>query len=142
MDVIVKREPFYAYSKAVYDLCIHNRNITGNMASHSISNIWYLLRKTHTDEQRRILLLSICQLFSIADLNQEKLISALERERFSDFEDCLQDECAKELFCDYIVTRNISDYSKSVVKAVTPEDFVKSYECLFHPRERWGSMHG
>lgn len=50
----------------------------------------------------------------ILDLNAEKIISAVENEEFSDFEDCLQEECAVEAMADYIVTRNPDDYERDV----------------------------
>ena len=53
-----------------------------------------------------------------------KLIAGLENENFSDFEDCLQMECAKSYKADYIVTRNVSDYETSEVKAIMPKDYV------------------
>lgn len=42
----------------------------------------------------------------------------LEREPF--FEDCLQVECAKGYGAEYIVTRNVADYSISDIKAILP----------------------
>ena len=44
---------------------------------------------------------------------------------FSDFEDCLQSECAKSYGADYIVTRNISDYVLSDIKAILPREYLK-----------------
>lgn len=48
-----------------------------------------------------------------------------ENEDFSDFEDCLQMECARDYGVKYIVTRNIADYEKSEIKAISPSDFLK-----------------
>lgn len=42
---------------------------------------------------------------------------------FKDFEDCLQDRCAKSVNAEYIITRNVEDFSKSEVPAMLPEDF-------------------
>lgn len=42
-----------------------------------------------------------------------------------DFEDCLQESCAYVNKLDYIITRNIKDFSNSRVKAILPEEFVK-----------------
>ena len=51
--------------------------------------------------------------------------NALQREDFSDFEDCLQDECEKQIHADYIVTRNTSDFSTSDIPAIIPDDLLK-----------------
>ena len=53
-----------------------------------------------------------------------KLLAGLENEDFSDFEDCLQMECAKSYGADYIVTRNISDYATSEIKAIEPKEYL------------------
>lgn len=37
----------------------------------------------------------------------------------------VQMECAKSYGADYIVTRNVSDYAASEVKAIEPKDYVK-----------------
>ena len=52
---------------------------------------------------------------------------ALERNDFPDFEDCLQDECATQNHADYIITRNIDDFSSSNIPAITPLDFLEKY---------------
>lgn len=49
------------------------------------------------------------------------VLDVLERNDFSDFEDCLQDECAKQVDADYIVTRNTVDFSTSDIPAILPE---------------------
>lgn len=45
---------------------------------------------------------------------------------FKDFEDCLQDRCAKGIGADYIITRNARDFAGSAVPAVSPEEFLES----------------
>jgi hypothetical protein len=52
-------------------------------------------------------------------------MAAAENEDFSDFEDCLQEECAVEVMADYIVTRNPGDYKTSRIKVIEPGEFVK-----------------
>ena len=47
------------------------------------------------------------------------------RIQFSDFDDCLQMECARAYGAEYIVTRNINDYKMSDVKAILPKDYLK-----------------
>ena len=49
-------------------------------------------------------------------------------EDFSDFEDCLQDECAKQVFADYIITRNTDDFLTSEIPAISPADFLEEWK--------------
>ena len=53
---------------------------------------------------------------------------ALSRNDFSDFEDCLQDECAFHVDAEYIVTRNVSDFKAAKVAAVEPEYLLEILE--------------
>ena len=55
----------------------------------------------------------------------ETRLSAVQNIDFRDFEDCLQDKCAKEARCDYIVTANLKDFANSEVPAVTPDRLLK-----------------
>lgn len=54
-------------------------------------------------------------------------MAALINEGFNDFEDCLQAECAKEEEADYIITRNPSDFTNSMIKVMEPKDFLNKY---------------
>ena len=87
--------------------------------------ICFLFLKTYNIKERREILLSICEIFDIIGIDKTKLIIVLENEGFSDFEDCLQMECARDYGAKYIVTRNIADYEKSEIKAISPSDFLK-----------------
>jgi len=109
LDVLEKRLPFYDSSKSVLESCVSG-NVTGYIALHSISNIFYILRKRYSAADRRKLLLDILDLLQVAGADHESVQNALKREDFSDFEDCLQDECAKQIHADYIVTRNTNDF--------------------------------
>lgn len=62
----------------------------------------------------------------VTGVTHDKVREALSREEFKDFEDCLQDECADAISADYIVTRNISDFAKSKIRAIEPEQFLKN----------------
>ena len=124
LDVFQNREDHYKHSVEVLDLVKTNK-AKGYIAAHSITNLWYILRKTHTDEQRRQIVKAILVYFDIASLDKQKISAALERDNFKDFEDCLQDECGCEINADYIVTRNEKDFTTSKIPALNPEEFCK-----------------
>ena len=124
LDVLLKREPHNKAAQVIMTKCA-DREITGYLAAHSIPNIFYVLRKEYSQEERRKFIRNLCEIFRISDLNAEKIISAIDNEQFSDFEDCLQEECAVAEVVDYIVTRNPADFKKSRVKVIEPDDFVR-----------------
>lgn len=125
IDVLQDRIPFTDNSQAVIGL-VTQKKIKGAVAAHSITNLWYILRKTHSDEERRNYLLSLFEIFDVVSIDKNRLVAALENSNFKDFEDCLQDECACAINADYIITRNAKDFESSMVKALTPEEFLEN----------------
>ena len=87
--------------------------------------MFFILRKDFTQKERRAILLSLCTLFDIEKIDKEKIVYGLANESFSDFEDCLQMECARSYGAQYIVTRNVSDYVTSDIKAISPSEYLK-----------------
>lgn len=124
IDILQNRPLFVENSQKIIS-AIKNKQFKGFIAAHSITNLWYILRKTHTQEKRRELILTLLDFFEIVSLSKQKLINALLRKDFLDFEDCLQDECAIEFCADYIITRNPKDFNNAKVSAITPEEFIK-----------------
>ena len=117
-------EPYADNAKKILEKCAA-REVTGILAAHSIPNMFYIFRKNYSQDERRFLLKNLCNIFKISDLNAKKILAALENEKFVDFEDCLQEECAVESMADYIVTRNPADFANSRVKVILPEEFLK-----------------
>jgi len=126
LDILEKREPFYESSNDVLFLCA-TKKIKRCIALHSVSNVFYILRKNYSAENRRRLLLGILKFLNVANASHEHVRHALERNDFPDFEDCLQDECAMQNHADYIITRNTDDFKSSNVPAVTPADFLREH---------------
>ncbi len=123
IDFLQNREAHGENANKIISLCA-NKTITGFMAAHSVSNAFYILRKDYSVKERKEMLLNLCSIIDIVDLDKQKIISSLLNEDFSDFEDCLQMECAKQINVDYIVTRNLQDFTASSISAILPVDFL------------------
>ncbi|MDR2706905.1 MAG: hypothetical protein LBC02_14090 [Planctomycetaceae bacterium] len=61
--------------------------------------------------------------FNIIEVNEKILSEALYSE-LNDFEDAVIEISSKEKMVEYIITRNIKDFKKSQIKAITPEEFL------------------
>ena len=127
LDSLIGRQPFFDQSDYVIKLCAEKK-VKGFAAAHTITNLFYTLRKTHSDIERRQIILKVFSILEIVKVNYQKLLSATLNFDFKDFEDCVQDECAAEVGADYIITRNVKDFKLSKIPAVTPEDFIKIFE--------------
>lgn len=119
-------DDFLDASNEVMKLCAMKK-INGYMAFHSISTLWYLLRKVKSDSEVRIILENLCDFVTISSIEHSHVVEAIRNKDFSDFEDCLQDECAFESRAEYIITCNIKDFSNAKVQAVNPEQFLEIY---------------
>ena len=124
LDLFMNRIDFIDNSAKIIRACIEGL-FEGIISAHSVTNMYYILRKNCDESLRRKFLLDLLENFKIEVLDVVKLKSALKRSNFLDFEDCLQDECAISSKADFIITRNKDDYRTSTVPALTPEEFIK-----------------
>lgn len=124
LDYILTREPFYRDAEKIVRDCVEGK-VKGCIAAHSISNMFFILRKDFSIKERREILSGLFTIFDMEGIDKAKLLAGLLNEEFADFEDCLQMECAKAYMAEYIVTRNIDDYKASEIKAITPKDYLK-----------------
>lgn len=122
IDFLLEREPFYEPAAEILRRCAGNE-LTGYVAFHSIPNIWYILRKV-PEKSRREWLIDLCGFLRVTGASHEEVLKAIANDSFEDFEDCLQDRCAKGKGAQYIITRNVKDFDSSEVSAVSPQDFI------------------
>lgn len=123
LDYLLEREPYFENAKKVVISCVEGK-VKACIAAHSIPNMFFILRKDFTAKERREILINLCAIFDVEGIDKQKLLSGLANEKFPDFEDCLQMECAKSYEADYIVTRNVVDYVASEIKAIEPENYL------------------
>ena len=126
IDALTGREPFYELSDKVIELCADGK-VEGVLAAHSITNLFYYLRKHYSNDESRDILLGLFDIFGIEQIDTEKLKDALLNKGFKDFEDCLQTECAISARADYIVTRNEKDFVNSAVPCISPGKFCEMF---------------
>lgn len=124
-----RRKPYYDLAYNILSMCA-DKKVYGHMAAHSIPNLFYILRKSMPKEDRREALKDICQIIKVEGIDSFKILSALDNEDFSDFADCLQEECAVAISADYIVTRNAKDSASSRVPVILPDQFLEKYKDL------------
>lgn len=122
LDYVTTRKPYYQDAYKVIDMC-HSGYVKGYLAFHSVSVIWYVLRKHMPDTERRLWLKKILQALQVTGASHESVLKAVDMDNFTDFEDCLQDRCAESINAQYIVTNNVKDFKESAITAITPRDF-------------------
>ena len=129
LDVLTRREPFYAHSRAVLELC-ESKKVQGFLSASSVTDIFYLIhRQFHSTELAYQALGSVLDIIKVLTVTNSDVLNAFVA-RAPDFEDCLLATCAKSNKCDAIITRNKKDYLTFGVTLLSPEELL----ALF-PRE-------
>jgi predicted nucleic acid-binding protein len=122
LDVILKREPFFAASYEILNFAAQDK-ICVMLTASSATDIYYLLRKSGKDDaSSRNALYQLLSIIRLADVRAEDIQRALQNP-VVDFEDAVAVEIARRNDCKAIITRNIKDFSASVIPAVRPQDF-------------------
>ena len=129
LDWLARREPFFSNAEAVMVECITG-NVEGYLTSHMLTDLFYILRKDFDIAKRKRLLLSLCDHFQIIPEDSLAMATVLTNEDWHDLEDGLQIWRASLLGLDYIITRNVKDFAKSTVPALSPEEFMERYTKL------------
>lgn len=60
----------------------------------------------------------------LAGASHEQVLDAIDNIQFKDFEDCLQDECARTVCADCLITCNLKDFKKAKTTVYSPDEFV------------------
>ncbi len=126
LDWLMCREPFQKEAKEIMEESIFG-DLEGCVTAHSLTDLFYILRKDFSVGKRKELLLLLCEYLQVIPEDSEIMKSVLNQKEWPDLEDGLQMQCAKEMNLDYIVTRNVRDFSSSSVPALMPEAFLKTY---------------
>lgn len=123
VDTLQSREPFTADAQTIF-LHAANKRFEGFITAKTSTDIYYLThRYTHSDKDTCKILSSLYLLFDMLDtmgIDCRKAISS----DLSDFGDAVMVEMALRAGMDCIVTRNIKDYSKSLIPVYPPSEFL------------------
>ncbi len=118
LDVALERAEFFQRSASVVRWAeTHPGNAC--VAWHSLSNLAYLIRP-----DARGFIADLLQFVEVARVGTEEAQAAVALP-ISDFEDAMQSVSALAFRADYLVTRNLADYRRSPVKAISPQGFLK-----------------
>lgn len=122
LDWIMVREPNASNAKKIMEQCLFGE-VEAYITSHSVSDIFYILRKDFSVDKRKALLCLICENFHVIPENKETILEVLHCKGWKDLEDGLQMQCAKNAELDYIVTQNLKDFHESEITVVDEKEF-------------------
>ncbi len=120
IDVALDRHPFSGPASDLLDR-IERGPENAFIAWHTVSNFYYLVAPSRGGTSARGFIVELTRFVAVASTGTEALHYAAGLP-MADFEDAMQVAAARECGARYIVTRNVRDYRRSPIRAVTPRD--------------------
>lgn len=122
LDVLQNRKGFVDDSSKIWKLC-ETEQMKGYVSTLTFANLVYIMRKELTPEKIEEVYRKLGLIFEFTDFSPSDLTRAIEM-NWKDFEDAVQCATAERVHADYIVTRNVRDFSKSKTTAFTPTELL------------------
>lgn len=126
LDVLQMRQPFYETSAQLLALA-ETGQVKGYLSSHSVTTLFYLIRKERGNSEAKALITSMLQILKVAGVNEDTIGQALNLD-YQDFEDAVQMICASQLKADCLVTRNVKDFQPGLVPVLQPVEFLAAMQ--------------
>lgn len=126
LDVVQKREPHYAASAGVIELTIRD-DAKAALPAHAITTVHYIVERYQGGGKANEVVDWLLRYFEIAAIGHAQ-ISRARALGWPDFEDAVVAAAAESSGCQAIVTRNVKDFGRSPVAAMTPEEYLLSID--------------
>jgi predicted nucleic acid-binding protein len=123
IDLLAKREPFYLAAATLFSLADINK-VSLHVSALSYANTNYILQQSLKQAEVKLILRKLNLLVNICSLNEKIIELSLNDNDFNDFEDALQHYSAIENNMDFIITRNLKDFQKSKIPAMTVDQYL------------------
>lgn len=128
LDVLLDRKPFSGDAEKLF-ACVERGELDAFLCATTITTIHYLASKALGFDQARILVKKLLSLFDIAPVNRSVLESA-EDLGFTDFEDAVLHEAARNAGVQSIVTRDPKGFAQASLAVHLPGLFLKVLHSL------------
>lgn len=122
IDVALDRDPHATAAAEVLER-IEAGAERAAVAWHSVSNLYYLVSPARGDIRTRDFITELIAFVSVAETDTASLRYAAALP-MNDFEDAMQVAAAHACGARCIVTRNLRDYQRSPIQAISPQHFL------------------
>ena len=122
LDVLLGRDPFVKPAVDLFRL-VEESLIDAFICATTVTTIDYLLVKSLPAPKARSALRKLISLFEIATVNRPVIERAIVS-KIKDFEDAVLHEAGQLAGVDFVITRNIKDFTGSALKVFEPNEFL------------------
>jgi predicted nucleic acid-binding protein len=127
IDLLAKREPFYEEAASLFTMA-DKQQIQLFVSALTFANTNYILLHEMKAGEAKLILRKLKLIVRVLNLNEKIVELSLNDDDFKDFEDALQYYTALENEADAIITRNLKDFQKAKLPAMTAAHFLKSIQ--------------
>ena len=120
IDVALDRRPYADPASEILDRA-ERGEAAACVAWHSISNLYYVIAPALGGVSTRDFISELTRIVGVASTDTEGIRYAAELP-MDDFEDAMQVAAARACGARHLVTRNVSDYERSPIRAIDPHD--------------------
>jgi predicted nucleic acid-binding protein len=123
LDYLLEREPFLQNAEALFNK-IDSGQIIGYVSATTLTDIFYIARRhTRSIELARQAVSTTLAVMAICSVNRGTLELAFSF-GLTDFEDAVQIACAATYTLDAIITRDMEDFSRSVIPVLSVQQIL------------------
>ncbi len=122
IDVALDRSPHSDLASEILDRLEHGYQ-KAFIAWHSVSNFFYMVAPSHGEKTARDFILELTRFVEVAETGTEAIRYAAALP-MTDFEDAMQVAAADACGARYIVTRNMKDFRRSPIPAISPQEAI------------------
>ena len=124
LDILLRREPYYENAARIAVLS-ENEYISCYIPASAFTDIYYITQKELKNKESSVeLLTNLLNTFRIANVTETNIYEALDL-KWDDIEDCVQYVVGKSINVDYIITRNVRDFIRGLINAMSPKEFLE-----------------
>ena len=122
IDVALDRRPHSGPASELMDR-IERGSESAYIAWHSVSNLYYLVAPSRGGVSTLDFIIELTRFVAVAATGAESVHYAASL-TMADFEDAMQVAAARACGAEHIVTRNVKDYERSPIRAVSPQEAI------------------
>ncbi len=122
IDIALDRRPYSDPASELLDRIEHGSE-SAYIAGHSVSNLYYIAAPARGSVSTRNFIVELTRFVRVATTDTEAIRYAAGLP-MTDFEDAMQVAAARACGARNIVTRNVRDYQRSPVPAVSPQEAI------------------
>ena len=120
IDVALERRPHSELASEILDRLEYGRQ-NAFIAWHTVSNFYYLVAPSRGGMSARDFIVELTRFVAVASTGTEAVRYAVSLP-MTDFEDAMQVAAARACDAQYIVTRNVKDFARSPIPAISPRE--------------------